>query len=87
MNKPKTPAGFQPKVVPAQQLTEEQKKAKIMQFVQQKREAFALTIMGGLCSNPELFRQEVDAKTLAGMAVKTADALLEKLYSLEEKEK
>ena len=69
-------------------LTEEEKKQRVIQFVQQKREAFALTIMGGFCSNPELFRQEVDAKTLAGMAVKTADALFEELYPLpEEKEK
>ena len=56
-------------------LTEEEKKQRVFQFVQQKREAFSLTIMGGLCSNPEIFKQEVDAKTLAGMAVKTADAL------------
>lgn len=69
-------------------LTEAEKKQRVIQFVQQKREAFALTIMGGFCSNPELFRQEVDAKTLAGMAVKTADALFEELYPLpEEKEK
>lgn len=69
-------------------LTEAEKKAQIQrqiaQQLMQRREAFALTIMGGLCSNPEIFKQEVDAKTLAGMAVKTADALLEKLYPLEE---
>lgn len=72
-------------------LTDEEKKAQIQrqiaQQLMQRREAFALAIMGGLCSNPEIFKQEVDAKTLAGMAVKTADALLEKLYPIEEKEK
>jgi hypothetical protein len=69
-------------------LTEAEKKQRVIQFVQQKREAFALTIMGGFCSNPELFRQEVDPKTFAGFAVKTADALFEELYPLpEEKEK
>lgn len=67
-------------------LTEEEKKQRVFQFVQQKREAFALTIMGGFCSNPELFRQEVDPKTLAGFAVKTADALFEELYPIPETE-
>ena len=69
-------------------LTDEEKKAQIQrqiaQQLMQRREAFALTIMGGFCSNPELFRQEVDAKTIAGMAVKTADALFEELYPLPE---
>ena len=77
---------------PLTEAEKEEKKAQIQrqiaQQLMQRREAFALTIMGGLCSNPEIFRQEVDAKALAGMAVKTADALLEKLYPLEvEKEK
>ena len=72
-------------VTPQRPLTDEEKQARIMQFLQQKRESFSLTILNGLCSNPELFRQEVDAKTRAGMAVKTADALMEKLYPLKEK--
>ena len=68
-------------------LTEEEKKNMIIKELMDKRERFALNILHGLCSNPEIFKQDVDAKTLAGMAVKTADALLEKLYPLEEKEK
>lgn len=68
-------------------LTEEEKKNMIIKELMDKRERFALNILHGLCTNSEIFKQEVDAKTLAGMAVKTADALLEKLYPLEEKEK
>ena len=80
MNKPKTPAGFQPKVVPAQQLTEEQKKAKIMQFVQQKREAFAINILCSLIQrDPENSNED-----LVERSVTLADKLFETLYPLPE---
>ena len=91
MIKSQNPQVIRPIGKPLTEAEKEEKKAQIQrqiaQQLMQRREAFALTIMGGLCSNPELFRQEVDAKTLARMAVKTADALMEKLYPLEYKEK
>lgn len=65
-------------------LTEEEKKNMIIKELMDKRERFALNIMHGLCSNPELLKEEADAKKLADFAVITADALLERLYPLEE---
>jgi hypothetical protein len=78
-------------------LTEEEKKARIMQFLQQKREQFSLTILNGLCSNPEAVSKKVvvtgdgrqrteinNGGILVTKAVEMADALMEKLYPMEE---
>lgn len=62
-------------------LTEEQKAQKIMQFLAQKREGFAITILSGLCSNADIF-SEVDEKLLVDKATRMADQLLEKLYPM-----
>ena len=77
----KNPAGFQPKVAPAPVLTEEQKKAKIMQFLQQKREGFAINILCNLCQRHDKINPDIDAVDLA---VAMADKLIEKLYPLPE---
>ena len=61
-------------------LTEEEKKIKIMQFLQQKREQFSLTILNGLCHAPGADTDLVD------LSVKMADHLLEKLYPIKEEE-
>ena len=82
MNKTKNSAGFQPRVAPAQPLTEEQKKMKIAQFLQQKREIFAINILVGLCHNAKGLR----AEDLINTAVDMADKLIEKLYPLPEEE-
>ena len=98
MNKMKNPAGFQPKVAPAPVLTEEQKKAKIMQFLQQKREGFAINILCNLCAGVSSARAVVkadlhsttigiDTTGLVDDAVKMADQLIEKLYPLPEEDK
>ena len=83
MNKPSKPAGFQPKVVTAPTLTDEEKKRKIMQFVQQKRESFAISL---LCALTEA-EPEVAKETLVERAVALADCLFEKLYPLPEETK
>ena len=92
MNKMKNPAGFQPKVAPAPVLTEEQKKAKIMQFLQQKREGFAINILCNLCqaASPKVVatmdstKLTLDTTGLVDKAVEMADKLIEKLYPLPE---
>lgn len=98
MNRTKNPAGFQPRVAPAQPLTEEEKKFQIMRFLQQKRENFSLTILKGLCSNPDAVSKTIVATEkrthteinngdiLVNKAVEMADLLIEKLYPLPEEE-
>ena len=88
----KNPAGFQPKVAPAPVLTEEQKKAKIMQFLQQKREGFAINILCNLChaadhkvvATMDSTKLTIDTDGLVDKAVEMADKLIEKLYPLPE---
>ena len=76
-------------------LTEEEKKARIIQFLQQKREQFSINILKGLCSNPVAVRERVvvtgdgqqhtdisNGDALVDLAVKMADRLLEKLYPI-----
>lgn len=78
-----------PQVAPARPLTEEEKKAKIMQFLQQKRESFALNILcnliRGAASNAEL--SEEGGEGLVKLSVKMADNLIGELYPLPEETK
>ncbi len=87
------------KPIPVQRpLTDEEKQARIMQFLQQKRENFSLTILKGLCSNPEAVSKTIvvnakgqhteinNGEALVDLAVKMADHLLEKLYPIKEEE-
>lgn len=66
-------------------LTEEEKKQRVIQFVQQRREAFAINILQGLCTNMGVDATNAHAKAMVDLSVEMADALLEKLYPLEEK--
>lgn len=63
-------------------LTEEQKAQKIMQFLAQKREGFAITILQGLCTNMGKEATNVHAKMMVDLSVEMADHLLEKLYPM-----
>ena len=63
-------------------LTEEEKKQRVIQFVQQKREAFAINILCSLCHE----NGNLHPDTLVDKAVALADALFEKLYPLPETE-
>ena len=62
-------------------LSLEERKQRIMQILAQKREAFALAILQGICSNPE-----IHAKNPVEEAVEMADHLLEKLYPMPKEE-
>ena len=86
-------------VTPERQLTEQEKQARIMQVLAQKREAFSINILNGLCSNPEAVskiivvsgdgHQHTEIKNgdaLVDLAVSMADHLLEKLYPIKEEE-
>lgn len=76
-------------------LTEEQKKLKVMQFLQQKRENFSISILCALChgaGNAKSYatlkdpttKLTIDTDGLVDKAVEMADQLLEKLYPLPE---
>lgn len=66
-------------------LTEEEKRIKIMQFLQQKRETFSVNILCSLCQNyPESLQNDNE---LIDRAVSLADKLIEKLYPLPETDK
>ena len=67
-------------------MTEQEKQARIMQFLQQKREQFSLTILNGLCHNlKDNTPVEID-KDVVDIAVLMADKLMEKLYPIKEEE-
>lgn len=69
-------------VPPQSPMTEEEKKARIMQFLQQKREAFSINILCSLLqNNPGIHPDDVITK-----AVDLADKLMEKLYPIKEEE-
>ena len=67
-------------------LTEAEKKAKIMQFLQQKREGFAVNVLCNLVHGAITNRKvtNMDCKSLVDLSVEMADRLIEKLYPLPE---
>lgn len=71
------------KPMPVQRpLTNEEKQARIMQFLQQKRESFSINILCSLLhNNPGIHPDDVITK-----AVDLADHLMEKLYPIKEEE-
>ena len=71
---------------PFKPLTNEEKVAKAMQILQQKREAFAVNILVGLCTNMGKDATNAHAWMMVDLAVEMADKLLKKLYPVEEKE-
>ena len=79
-------------------LTEEEKKEKVLQFLQQKREQFAINILCSLCQGVSSARSvvkadlhsttiQIDTYKLVDDAVNMADELIEKLYPLPEEKK
>ena len=62
----------------APQMTEEEKKAQVARFLQQKREGFAINILCNLC------RTTSDPSGLVDQAVTMADQLMDKLYPMPE---
>ena len=80
------PVGFAPKVAPAKPLTEEEKKIKVMQFLQQKRETIAVNVLcnlvHGAITNKDATNVQVE--NLVEVAVNAADKMIEKLYPMTE---
>jgi hypothetical protein len=77
LNKPIKPMPVQ------RHLTEQEKQARIMQFLQQKRESFSINILCSLLqNNPGVHPEDVVTK-----AVDLADNLIKKLYPMEEESK
>ena len=79
-------------------LTDEEKQARIMQFLQQKREQFSINILCSLCQGVSSARSivkadlhsttiAIDTNGIVADAVKMADELMEKLYPMEEESK
>lgn len=78
-------------------LTDEEKKVKVMQFLQQKREQFSINILCSLCQGVSSARAivkadlhstkiAIDTNGIVADAVKMADELMEKLYPIKEEE-
>lgn len=74
-------------------LTDEEKQARIIQFLQQKREQFSINILCSLCQGVSSARAivkadlhsttiAIDTNGIVADAVKMADELLEKLYPI-----
>lgn len=86
MNKTmKTRAAVTGVVAPAQ-MTEEQKKAKVIQFLQQKRESFSLNILCNLCKALDKKASSAQSLAMVDLSVTMADALMDKLYPIQEEE-
>ena len=84
-------------VTPQRPLTEEERKQRVMQFLQQKREQFSINILCSLCQGVSSARSiikasvhsttiAIDTNGIVADAVKMADELLEKLYPIKEEE-
>lgn len=79
-------------VTPQRPMTDEEKQARIMQFLQQKREQFAVNILCNLVhvasarvvARKDSIDLSLDTNGLVNSAVKMADELLEKLYPIKE---
>lgn len=70
-------------VTPQRPLTEQEKQARIMQFLQQRRESFSINILCSLLqNNPGVHPEDVVIK-----AVDLADNLIKKLYPMEDESK
>lgn len=61
------------------ELTPEERAAKVAMFLQQKRESYALSILGGLVHNPSVSIDN-DPEEVVSWAVAGADYLLDALY-------
>lgn len=67
-------------IPPAPRMSEEEKKMKVMQILQQKREQFSINILCHLVEG----NADEEIAFLVDKAVSLADAMIEKLYPLPE---
>lgn len=70
-------------------LTEEEKRIKVMQFLQQKRETFAVNILCNMVQSEidNLISNSSAPSAIVKMAVKMADELINELYPMPEEDK
>lgn len=70
-------------------MTEEEKRVKVMQFLQQKRETISVNLLCNLVHGAITNKNvtNMDCKGLVDLSVEMADALIEKLYPLPEEDK
>ena len=69
-------------------LSEEEKKAQVERFLSQKRESFAINILCNMVHGAiqNKHTTNMDCKSLVGVAVEMADALIMELYPVPEGE-
>lgn len=65
-------------------MSDEEKKTRIMQFLQQKREQFAINILCNLCRTLDKDASSAHAEAMVDLSVDMADKLMDKLYPLPE---
>ena len=70
-------------------MTEEEKRVKVMQFLQQKRETIAVNVLCNLVHGAITNKNATNVQVgiLVDVAVEMADKLIEKLYPLPEEDK
>lgn len=71
-------------------MTEEEKRVKVMQFLQQKRETISVNLLCNLVHGAITITNKkvnIDCISLVDLSVEMADALIEKLYPLPEEDK
>lgn len=75
-------------VSPQRPMTEEEKQMRIMQFLQQKREQFAVSILCNMIQGEidNLISNSNAPSAIVKMSIKMADQLLEMLYPIKEEE-
>jgi len=78
----------QPTPTKPRPLSEEEKKAQVERFLSQKRESFAINILCNMVHGAIQNKNttNMDCKSLVGLAVEMADALIMELYSVPEGE-
>lgn len=76
-------------VTPQREMTDEEKKQRIMQILTQKRETFSLSILSGMVQGAVANKDvtNIQCKSLVELAVEMADALMEKLYPMPKEDK
>lgn len=67
-------------------LTDEEKQQRIMQLLTQKRETFSINILSAVAHGADTDWTDVEIKDAVDLSVKMADALMEKLYPIQEEE-
>ena len=69
-------------MTPQRPLSLDERKQRIMQFLQQKREAFSINILSAVAHGADTDWTDAEIKDAVDISVKMADALMEKLYPM-----